>query len=743
MRTTWVRRTILSVCLLCGFLAVSAIIGTQARPRNSAARADANSVALKANDIGGVVTSSKGPEAGVWVIAELANSASKFAKIVVTDDQGRYLVPELPAGSYRVWVRGYGLVDSKPVDGTPGKSLALAAVLAPNPRVAAEYYPAAYWASLIKIPTKSDFPMPIQPAPPIAGAPDPIKDTHANNRAKDPPPPSVFMNQDEWLAKFKGCWTCHQMGEKSTREIPSNIGTYPSSALAWERLVSSGQVGRGMLGEVNAMGHDRTLAMYGDWTDRIAKGELPPVPPRPAGVERNVVITMWNWAVPTAFLHAMISTDRRKPTVNAYGPVYGTDWSGDCGKGKKKITCLAVVDPKTNESYEVPVPLPNEADRERLITWSAQQQLAPSPYYGDELPWNDPVNPGPVTMDEKGRVWFNVETRIGNPDYCKAGSSNPYAKASPRESGGKGVDVYDPKTGKFDFVDLCFESTRIMFANDKDNTLYFSVQRDGGIGWLNTRLWDQTHDAEKSQGWCAPDPGVAKPGAYGVAYNTVDDSFWYSDLQIMPGRLIRMVRGSNPPATCQTEVYEVPFDPSHGLTFGQTRGIDIDSKGVVWTPLQNEGVLASFDRSKCKTIPTGKDAITGKVCREGWNFIHVPGPTFKSDPSVLSDNTYYMFIDKYNAIGLGSNTVIVDGANSDSLIAYQQDTKTWVRLRVPYRMGFFSRFFDGRIDDPKLGWKGRGAWSANMTRGSWLTEGGKGTPSQLYHFQIRPDPLAN
>jgi hypothetical protein len=217
---------------------------------------------LKANDIGGVVTSSKGPEAGVWVIAELANSASKFAKIVVTDDQGRYLVPELPAGSYRVWVRGYGLVDSKPVDGTPGKSLALAAVLAPNPRAAAEYYPAAYWASLIKIPTKSDFPMPIQPAPPIAGAPDPIKDTHANNRAKDPPPPSVFMNQDEWLAKFKGCWTCHQMGEKSTREIPPNIGTYPSSALAWERLVSSGQVGRGMLGEVNAMGHDRTRAMY-------------------------------------------------------------------------------------------------------------------------------------------------------------------------------------------------------------------------------------------------------------------------------------------------------------------------------------------------------------------------------------------------------------------------------------------------------------------------------------------------
>src|SRR5262252_3716038 len=91
-------------------------------------------------DIGGVVTSSNGPEAGVWVIAEATDLPTKFVKIVVTDDQGRYLVPDLPKANYDVFVRGYGLVDSSKVKGTPGKSLNLKAVIAPNDAAAAEYY---------------------------------------------------------------------------------------------------------------------------------------------------------------------------------------------------------------------------------------------------------------------------------------------------------------------------------------------------------------------------------------------------------------------------------------------------------------------------------------------------------------------------------------------------------------------------------------------------------------------------
>src|SRR5919201_2683685 len=94
------------------------------------------------NFISGRVTSAKGPEAGVWVIAETTGLPTKYAKIVVTDERGRYLIPDLPQATYRVWVRGYGLVDSPKVKTTPGKRLDLNAVLAPSARDAAQYYPA-------------------------------------------------------------------------------------------------------------------------------------------------------------------------------------------------------------------------------------------------------------------------------------------------------------------------------------------------------------------------------------------------------------------------------------------------------------------------------------------------------------------------------------------------------------------------------------------------------------------------
>src|SRR5438552_2541381 len=104
---------------------------------------------IDADDLGGTVTSAKGPEAGIWVIAETTDLPTKFARIVVTDDRGRYLLPDLPKANYAVWVRGYGLVDSSKVQGAPGKTLNLTAVVAPDARAAAQYYPAGYWFSLV------------------------------------------------------------------------------------------------------------------------------------------------------------------------------------------------------------------------------------------------------------------------------------------------------------------------------------------------------------------------------------------------------------------------------------------------------------------------------------------------------------------------------------------------------------------------------------------------------------------
>ena len=111
-----------------------------------------------ADGIGGVVTGAKGPEAGVWVIAETQDLPTRFIKIVVTDDQGRYLLPELPKASYTLWVRGYGLVDSTPVNGALGATVNLKAAPAPDAKAAAQYYPASYWYSMIKPPPASEFP---------------------------------------------------------------------------------------------------------------------------------------------------------------------------------------------------------------------------------------------------------------------------------------------------------------------------------------------------------------------------------------------------------------------------------------------------------------------------------------------------------------------------------------------------------------------------------------------------------
>ena len=107
-------------------------------------------VPVGADDIGGVVTGPNGPEAGVWVIAETNDLPTKFVRIVVTDDQGRYLIPDLPKANYSVWVRGYGLVDSPKSTSTHRRDAraqgrAGAERRAPPRR----YYPAGYWYSLL------------------------------------------------------------------------------------------------------------------------------------------------------------------------------------------------------------------------------------------------------------------------------------------------------------------------------------------------------------------------------------------------------------------------------------------------------------------------------------------------------------------------------------------------------------------------------------------------------------------
>jgi len=723
---------VFGAALAAAFGLAAVAVGPLASIGSSQARIDR--VVIDADDVGGVVSGPKGPEAGVWVIAETSDTPTKLRKIVVTDDRGRYVLPDLPKATYSVWVRGYGLVDSPRVQLAPGKEVNLTAVAAKTTQEAAAVYPANSWYSLIQPPPKSDFP-------------------GTGPQGNGIPP--VMRTQADWISQMKnGCELCHQIGNKATREIPKTLGTFPLSKDAWARRVQVGQDGGTMSGSFARFG-PRGLQMFADWTDRIATGEVPPAPPRPQGVERNVVLTLWEWGNPSSFVHDEISTDKRDPTVNAYGPLYGLDYTTDK---------LLMVDPMTNTASAVPLPVRDPAARPS----KPMTMPAPSPYWGEETYWSGKAAAHSAMIDKKGRVWMTTQIgRTQRPSFCGDMAGGPLLGNSESETGGalRGgsvVLVYDPKTRDVTAVDTCFSTHHIQFAEDKDDTVYFSGDANV-LGWINTRLWDQTHDPAKSQGWCPSildtngdgvigkytqanepfDPTLdrrIRGASYGLIPNPKDGSVWYATSGPMPGRIVRVEIGSNPPATCKAELYEPPFNARRA---GYTpKGIDVDrSTGVIWVGLGGSGHLGSFDRRKCDVLK-GPAVVTGQHCEEAWTLHATPGPKFKGvTDDANADHLYYNWVDQFNALGLGANVPMANGTGSDSLIAMQPNGQ-WVVLRVPYPLGFYSRSMSGRIDDPKAGWKGRGVYADYGANNVWHTEGGKGTLGSIVRFQIRPDPLA-
>src|SRR4030095_16251978 len=240
--TTWTRALRLSVA------AAATVVLACSSTDVSVPRALNGSVPIDSDDIGGVVTGPSGPEAGVWVIAETTDLPTRFARMVVTDDQGRYVVPDLPKARYKLWVRGYGLVDSAKVDAEPGKPVNLSAVPAPTDAAAAQYYPAIYWYSMLKIPEADQF----------AGK----SNIPAN------------ITQADWLTvvKNRSCVGCHQLGQLSTRTIPASLGQFDSSDKAWIRRVQSGQAAPLMLTPLTQVLGGVPFKYFGDWTDRVAKG---------------------------------------------------------------------------------------------------------------------------------------------------------------------------------------------------------------------------------------------------------------------------------------------------------------------------------------------------------------------------------------------------------------------------------------------------------------------------------------
>jgi streptogramin lyase len=534
------------------------------------------------------------------------------------------------------------------------------------------------------------------------------------------------------MSDFKlGCMLCHQIGSKPTRSLVSR-----------EAYDHGTKKARNMYNTAGNLGRDALLDALADWSGRIAKGETPKSPPRPKGLERNLVITQWEWGDKFTYAHDEIATDRNNPRRNANGKVWGVDIGNDR---------LLWVDPVKNTSAWIKVPTRGGFN----TPWCDQTAgpgLAPSGFATLGCPasaeggvsayagkYRNPGNPHNPMMDSKGRVWITTQIRRewveDLPAWCQR---DPFtANRRPHRQ----LAYYDPKTKHWELIDTCFATHHLQF--DKKGVLWLS--NDGQvIGWFDPSKYVQgrPETAGDAQGWSrrmvdTNGDGVADTqatGSYGVIPNDVDGSVWSSSggggVQTNPVGRGNIQRYD--PATGKHESYYPPL-PGFG-----PRGIDSDSKGIMWTGLGGSGHLASFDRSKCR-----QTWGNGDQCPEGWTLYKSPGPSVQIGAGPENGNSadfhYYIWVDKYDTLGMGKDTVILNGTASDSLLAFSQKTKKFTVIRIPYPLALFTRGADGRIDDPKAGWKGRGLWFDNGIDPVLHSEKQMG---YLGKVQLRPSPIA-
>lgn len=625
--------------------------------------------------IGGTIVngSSGKPEAGVWVIAETKLQVP-FRKIVVTDDQGRFLVPDLPTASYELWVRGYGLKDSERIKAERGKQVKFQ-VFDATPQEAARIYPASYWASMIPPPPQDQL-------------------------------PAEYKSQEHWLGAFRGgCNQCHQLGMASTRRR-----TNPGE---WAEVLRRSS---GMSQAADRLGRQLIEKTLADWATRIGAGEVPAAPPRPTGVERNFVVSQWDWGAPDSFVHDLTSTDKRNPTLYPYGKVYGADRTGG---GR-----LWVLDPVKNTVNMYPVQPRIDKDFSREVDYYHDRQNS------DE--WMaSPHNP---MLDEQGRVWLTQAIRPNTPEYYPKWAKSVVATENndPAEvdlgyklltSRGHGMQLgfFDTKTAKFVGVDTVYNTHHLQF--DKDGRLWSNAPGDVvALGMVDTKKIDPNNvvgtEAAAEKAWMRIDLATQKsvPGSgYAVAVSPIDGTVWQSS-PVVDGPQNKLYKFD-----LQTRKFkDYPLAAPGRLP----HGIDFSTDGNVWFSA-GSGHLGRFDPKS-----------------ERFTYWDLPGPKYAGTGTETgsTEYPYFLWVDQFDALGLGKDTVIVTGTTSDAMLIFDPKKETFSVFRMAYPMPFYTRGLDGRIDDPAAGWKGRGIWATYSSYMPKFTETRIGSVS---HIQVRPNPLAN
>ena len=494
--------------------------------------------------------------------------------------------------------------------------------------------------------------------------------------------------------------------------------------------------------------------MFADWTDRIAAGELPPAPTRPQGLERNVVITQWDWADPTAYLHDLVSTDRRNPTVNAYGKIYGAL--------EESADYLPVLDPVNHTLDQIPLTMmdPEATPRPPVLPWRHP------PTGATKSIWDRKNNVHNPMMDSDGRVWITSRgARSGTtpPSARKARIIRPRScfRCRVRSPSGR---VRSAPAGNYTHINTCFGTHHLMFAEDANNTLWTS---GGGqvVGWLNTEdvRGDRRRAAARRAGrrssstptatagatrtWSpndAVDPTKDKridAGFYAVA-PAPDGSVWGSMLGFPGRRGPRSCPATEPQRTRLAEVYEPPFDNPNGA---RSRA----SRRAAWTSTATASsgwrwpadTWRSFDRRKCKGPLNGPTA-TGQHCPEGWTLLPRAAAAVQGrDRSGSAEGSYYTWVDQFDTLGLGENVPINTGNPSDGLLVLKDGRVGGTARALPAGLlhqvdGRPHRRSQRRLEGPRP--VGHHQHSHAVPHGD-----GAGTTSKVIQFQMRPDPLSN
>ena len=395
------------------------------------------------------------------------------------------------------------------------------------------------------------------------------------------------------------------------------------------------------------------LKYLADWTDRVALGELPTQqPPRPQGIERNVVATVRDWLTDQHYLHDLSGTDRRNPTVNGYGPLYGAP--------ELSTDEFPILDPKTNTATTFHAPVRDA----NTPTTHDDPVVAPSPYWGDERIWDSRANAHNPMLDASGRVWYTARIRAAdNPAFCRRGSDHPSAKVFPVERSGRQLAVYEPDTKQYTFVDTCFGTHHLQFAYDDPNDTLWTSGGGQVVGWLDTKKFDATGDAAASQGWSPHvldtngngrrDDGWVEPGQpadperdtriaagfYAVMPNPADGSVWGSAAFGYPGAILRFdpqdAAHRNLPATAARLRRA---RRGHRLARRRLGVARQRSPGRV-RPAQVQGA-AERPRSHGRSLPGGLDAArpagsglcTAATVQRRIQLLHLGGPARHAGP---------------------------------------------------------------------------------------------------------------